>query len=231
MAHLDRNKPICGHDPLLIRKLLKEAYAPYSIRSEFIAHRLKISEAKAKLLAKCLVSEGYLEIYRNAPRDRAQYYQTAPRGYHLTTAIALRPIVRTTATRLLSQFVVRADQLTRLTHLVYTVQEAWVFGSFLSGKDRLSDVDIFIRIGPRYADQEVQNRERELRIEEIAKERRFGNFSERLSSAYYEVLRFLKARNGYYHFTDLTDTDNEALFERSDKRRLYPVSEIDLSRS
>jgi hypothetical protein len=76
-----------------------------------------------------------------------------------------------------------------------------VFGSFLSERDRINDIDIAITLSPKYADDQAQRRANQKRIDLArAKGRRFRNIADELYWPQHEVMLFLRSRSRAFSF-------------------------------
>ena len=102
----------------------------------------------------------------------------------------------------------------------YRVTKVVLFGSYLTNKTRLGDVDLAIRLEsrPQYRSQWPETLL--ARAEEAAKRgRRFSTFVDRLGWAQQEAKRFLKARSRSLSLHDLDK--EESLFSRIPHRVIF----------
>lgn len=83
--------------------------------------------------------------------DKAAF-QVATRGHAFASATAAKPISRGTAERVLREFIDRVNAVNAFEEYAFKVKSALLFGSMLSGAERLSDVDIAIDLQPRISD-------------------------------------------------------------------------------
>lgn len=88
-----------------------------------------------------------------------------------------------------------------------------VFGSYLTKKEKLGDLDIAVELKFRYPDEKgfASPRQKKLMDERIKladlAERRFPNFLSRIYWPHEEVAKFLKGRSTGLSFTDTDDLD------------------------
>ena len=144
-------------------------------------------------------------------------------GNALASSTAAKPIHRQTAEERLAEFLERVRLLNASDEWAYRVTKVVVFGSYLTRKSRLGDVDVAIRLEPR---SKYQNRWSEVLLAqaEEAERRgtRFSRFVDRLGWAQREAKRFLKSRSRSLSLHDLEK--EQVLLERIPHRVLYEES-------
>ena len=118
------------------------------------------------------------------------------KGWDLMRATGALPITRKTADRLLATTLDRADTMrAEWTRFAYTPARIYVYGSYLTDKERLGDLDVAVEWEPRYEDRAKQSKYNEaLATEYQTSGRRFGNFSEFLHHGYRQAVLFLRNR-------------------------------------
>lgn len=188
---------IAGMAATTIRDALRR-----SRHREVFTHRLfveecKVSEQKARQVAKALLSDGFLAVAerpRWARRERAQYYKITAAGLRLSNASGLTRMPRSKAKTMLDDFLKRVNEVNENPEYLYTVSTVIVSGSYVRDEDTLGDLDIFYGLEPRFsaADREAAH---ERRIgAAYAKGRRFSNIVEELYWPEQEIRLHLKAR-------------------------------------
>jgi hypothetical protein len=212
---IEPNQVICGVDAIRLRGFLDREKYGWHLRS--LADGLSLSMEAAQAVADDLVREGYAEIDADE-RDGSRYCNTI-KGNALALASAAKPIKRATANRLVEGFLARVREINASDTYVYRVAKAVVFGSYLSDREDLGDVDIAVKLVPTDADRDVHVHRRQLRISAACQQgRRFGNFLEELDWPREEVLRYLKNRSRAIsiHGADdriLSMTETRTIFE------------------
>lgn len=217
MTHLDPKQFICGFPSLEIRKLLRLSLEPHLIHPHLYADRLGISKRRAEQLAADLVADGYLKDagYRDG------WLRATTLGQRIAIANGAPQIKRATADRLVADVVRRMHELQSHPVFTYRVAEAWVFGSYVTPAERLSDIDLLVRFVGLTGDLKKDIALREARSREVGRYREWRNYSEEMLWPYYEVLRFLKARSPYIEIHD--SQDEEELLRLPGIRRIFPV--------
>lgn len=215
MTHIDPKSMICGFPALAVRQVLRRSRAPYTMDAPYLAEQMEISIAQARRLADELVRRGYWERSKS---DRG--WTATHKGHRLAIANASRQISRSTADRLLSGLVQRLHALTTHPVFVYVVTDAWVFGSYIKGADRLSDVDVLIRVEGREGDKERQHKLWLDRVRAVGRGRRFRNLSEEYTFPYYEMIRFLRGRSRYLEIHDVGE--EPALSRLKGRNQIFP---------
>jgi predicted nucleotidyltransferase len=174
------------------------------------------SQRAALRLVSTLVRAGYLK----ESKIRHEGWTTTTKGQRLAIANAAPQIYRSTATKLLNGLVTRMKTLETHRKFIYRVSEAFVFGSYTTNAERLSDVDVAFRLRGLAATNEEQFELSQARVRDVDAYRTFRNFSGRLSWPYYEVLRFLRNRSGYVELHNLDDEESVAALRTL--VRIYP---------
>jgi predicted nucleotidyltransferase len=126
------------------------------------------------------------------------------------------------ADRKLAEFLDRVRALNASDYYLYRVRRVLVFGSYLTSKDRLNDVDVAVDVVHRLEGHEVRAEADMARGRKAAEAgRQFSSFLAEMSWAYNESLLFLKARSRAIslHTTDdaiLDHAPSRLVFEASD---------------
>ena len=202
---LDPNETIVGLPILKIRDFLRKWENGWTV--SHLAAALRIGQRKADQLLRELQHRDYIQ--RDEVRGNPDFYKLTPKGETFRVATGARPLTRKTAERKLSEFMARVTEVNSSAHFAYRVRKVIVFGSYLSSRDKLGDIDIAVELTPReqnHSKQEAVNDERIFSAESAG--RRFGNIVDRLYWPQYEVALFLKARS---RAISLHTTDDKAV--------------------
>jgi predicted nucleotidyltransferase len=187
---IDVNAEVVGTKLLLIRELFRRAGLQSTVSVDFIREELKLSRPMAKSLAQALVRAGFLKRKR-VSND----WELTPEGIRLRAGTAAKPLRRSTADSLLENLLERIELLNGDPHFLARVEKAVVFGSYLSGAERLGDVDVAIRLIHREPDHEKHSEANSRRVaEEYRNGRRFSNIVEQLFWWNREAMLFLRNR-------------------------------------
>jgi predicted nucleotidyltransferase len=133
-----------------------------------------------------------------------------------------RKIYRATATRMLSDFLARVDEVNRNEKFAFFVEEVRFFGSYLRGEAMVGDVDLAFSLCRKTM---AKLRTRSL---EIARDirRPHASFNKKLCDlSVNEVTRYLQSRSGWLDFAAIENLEkngfpNEVIFELPRKKEL-----------
>jgi predicted nucleotidyltransferase len=144
--NIDSKDTIAGQPIIKIRNLLNRGRACDGWTEDFVANSLRISLLKARKIIDVLEKQGYIEACR-IPGNKN--WKNTIYGNKLALASAAKPITRDTASKQLKQFLDRVVEVRDSKKYLYKVTHVIVFGSFLSKKQKLSDLDIWINLVPK----------------------------------------------------------------------------------
>jgi len=189
------------HPILRIREVVRHAMQQKlwgTTESEIIdkvAIILLKSETVAKLVVKQLIQEDFLILNKTKCRDGYQYELTeTEKGRRFGIATATPLISREKATKLLDELIERVKVINANNELTYFVESIKVFGSYLSDKDTLGDLDIGVKLSRRYEnDKFIQQNQQRINLAKIMG-RHFSNYCEELGWPHREVMLMLKGR-------------------------------------
>ena len=211
-VNIDPKATVGGVPILQVRDFLKRYGAEGFMAKDL---RERFGEAVAAHLLRVVVSEGYVE--RAEIYGEWRYGNTA-KGGQLARASAARPVSRAKAEQALTEFLGRCDDVRTRPEFLFTVEEAILFGSMLTDKPKVSDVDVAIALRPKEKDAArlaalVHEQVRHARDEGV----RFSNLLEMHHYPWSRVERFLKGRS---RIVQLTRADDEIL-GHADKKVIY----------
>jgi predicted nucleotidyltransferase len=109
-------------------------------------------------------------------------------------AKATAPLTRTKSNELLQDLIERAKSINENMEFIFFVERIEVFGSYLTNKELLGDLDVGVKLDRRYKGKQFTQHNQQ-RIE-MAKSggRSFNNSTDQLNWPYLEVMLILKAR-------------------------------------
>lgn len=192
--NIDPDGDYSGVPNLELRRLMKVASAgvfSWSVRG--VQEELRIGAAKAELLIQNLAREGLIEPL---PASVVGWRNTT-KGNALGLASAARPLQRKTADRLLKAFLRRVHQLNEPdSGFLYTADQVALFGSMLTDKPRVSDIDLSVQICRKPVPNGDWHAASQLRVKKAEQlGRQFRDFMETLIWPEVEVKLFLKNRS------------------------------------
>ncbi len=187
--HIDSHDQLAGQPIVAIRGFLRRnALSGFQLPDAEEA----FGSAAAHVVA-FLEKEGYVETFTEFGCTR--YHNTA-KGGALSLASAAKPVRRTTAQKRLDEFLVRCEEVRIRPDMLFKVSRAVLFGSMLSDKPLVGDVDLAVTLAPKEADREkhfalCQEQSREAERSGVV----FSNILERLGYPEIRVRRFLKGKS------------------------------------
>ena len=191
--HIDPKSEIVGHPALLIRDLLRKI-GDSSVQPEYIAYHLGVGGAEASETITALEAQGYLEVDASLAH-RGPHYKTTLLGSSLSLASAAKLLTRKTATRKLREFRERVREVNANPYYLYKVKKVVLFGSYLTVRERINDIDVAIEVGPKHGSAEQEERNGWRRREARDQGKRFSNFTDEMFWPEIEVMKFLKSRS------------------------------------
>ena len=157
---------------------------------------MEISETAAAELVAALVGAGYIEKATGGHTSPGWEYELTVKGTALAQASAAAPLRRETVRLRLHELIERMTQVNADERFFVGVQDAVVFGSYLTKVDRLGDLDVHYTTYRKIDDQETFARVTEAAARGSG--RRFSGFIDLLFWPETEVRNFLKNRSRVY---------------------------------
>jgi hypothetical protein len=186
---IDPRATIEGVPVTVIRTLFRRAGLEGVLTASFVRDTLHVSEFKAGALLRATVKAGFLK------RENGGRWQLTTEGIRLRGSTAAKPLLRRTAERLLDELLQRITALNEDPRFLARVEKAIVFGSYLSGGDRLGDVDVAVHLVPRSPDPKKHREANDRRVaEEEQNGRRFRSFLDQAFWWEQEAMLFLRNR-------------------------------------
>ncbi len=198
---LNSSEIICGQPILKIRSIMREAMNG-RLRSQdredvvkSVARTLMIPDAKAENVIEELMDNGYLALNKvDHAGDLIYELEATEKGRMLGVATANPAISRQKADELLIELIEKAKLVNATKELVYYVESIKVFGSYLSDKVVLGDLDVAVKITPKYVGAKFVE-ENQIRINQGKENgRNFSSFIDELIWPHKEVFMMLKTR-------------------------------------
>jgi len=184
-----------------------------------VALILKEPTLIAKELVNQLTEENYIVWVKKKFPEGIQYELTATeKGRRFGIAKATAPITRAKASELLHDLIERAKSINENPEFVFFVKRIEVFGSYLTDKEMLGDLDVGVKLDRRYKGR-LFTQHNQQRIE-MAKSggRSFNNSTDQLNWPYLEVILMLKARK---RGLSIHDINEDEVFSVTETRVVY----------
>jgi len=211
--YVDPKGEIGGVPAVQVRDFLRreEEWRPDYLRSHF-----GLAPSGAETLTAELLRLGYVEIQES--HDGSRYHHKTQLGRRFSLASAARPLTRKTAEGKLAAFIERVRALNANDYYLYRVRTARVFGSYLTERDRINDIDVAVELVPRESDQDRWWAAHHARSDEACRKgRQFSNTTEYMYWPRQEVLLYLKNRSRAISLHDddpvVKQTGSRILFE------------------
>jgi predicted nucleotidyltransferase len=214
--HIDSSDTIAGLPIFEIRDFLKHMLNHTYANLQVCASYLGVSERKARPIIAQLVEQRYLEVERKRPKTWA----VTLKGGALANAKAAKPIRRATAERVLAEFMERVHEVNTNAHYLYKVTHVVLFGSYLSDKEALGDIDIAIQMHRKTKNFEEHQRLNRQRVEAAkVRGRSFNWWYEVDHWGEQETMLFLKSRSRSLSLHDWES--DRAMIEATTHKVLY----------
>src|ERR1022692_1681954 len=145
------DQTIADYPAVRDRQLMRET-AHASVTLRHVRQVPRCSDSSAARVLNRLEEDGLIESVSGR-------LEPSTKGIALAMATAARPLRRTTATRLVADLIERARAVNSDDSWAYRVWMVAVFGSYVRGADRPSDVDIACALRPRWKSARQQAHE------------------------------------------------------------------------
>ena len=204
VTRISRDMTIAGVPAFEIRKLLRDGH--YLV-AEQAARVLSVSERRAEEIMHALEREGFLQPHDRSfcqPLDGTKgVWEVTLKGSALRIAKAGKPIKRSTAERLVAEFLDRVEKANRQHYYAYRITRVLVFGSYLSDRPDLGDIDLGVELTPKWPKEGSYEALTRPRIEAaIEAGRRFRSSMDYFGWPRTEIALFLKNRSRALSLTD-----------------------------
>ena len=219
--NINKNKVYLGYPILKIREILRKRQ-DYGYKTiVIIIKTLQCSKEDALRLIRLLLNEGLLEI----PGNTHEEYSNTLKGNSLACASAAKPLTRATANKNIAEFLERVREVNTNNHFLFKVIKVEIFGSFLTSKERISDIDLIIYLKKKINDHELYDKAYREKIDQaIANGRSFSNVGDKPCWPEHEVKLFLKSRSRAISLH--TDSDGITELVADSKKTIYELNEV-----
>jgi hypothetical protein len=195
---IDTKETVHGVSIIAIRNMLK---IPQGFTPLYVQNKLKADTARAELILKYLCDKGFIKFEK-------EYWRVTMLGNSFSQAMATPRIYRKTAEDQLQKFLERVNIVNSQEKYLCGVTAVVVFGSYLTDKDRLGDLDVAFSLVSKFEGEERHNKNHQRVMEAIHKGKRFNNIVDEICWPQNEVTLFLKNRKrtlSFHTFEELVD--------------------------
>jgi predicted transcriptional regulator len=217
-----------GQPILKIREVIRNSMCGKSFgdsKTEIIkkvAIILNISNTATKKVIEQLIAEEYLVL--NKKKWRNEYYYVLDetlKGRRFGISKAIPAISRQKATQLLNDLIKRAEDINSNKELAYFVEQIKVFGSYLTDKEKLGDLDVGVKISGRKCDDVMALRQKRVSLA-IANGKYFDSYMDQVYYPLLEVELMLKNKQRSLSLHDLL---LDQVFNDTETRLVYQYEE------
>jgi predicted nucleotidyltransferase len=217
---IDKESLIAGQPAIKVRELLKrgDGYCGVSLTMNI----LDISKRKALEVIDILKKEGYLEEKKLS--DGTSSFELTIKGNALALSSAAKPLLRKTADKKLAEFMERVHQVNNEDRFLYKVDEVVLFGSYLSDKERINDIDIAISLSQKEKDPDKHMSLCKKHVKDAEENgRSFYMFLDELFWPSNEVWLFLKSHSRSISLHPIEQ--NKSVLDQTEVKVLYKDQE------
>jgi hypothetical protein len=195
---LTKGELICGLDALEARRILKR-FGDEALSLEQAARHCEIDISTAPGLFAQFVAEGYLTITKGT----IESWSITSKAKRLFDKSTTRLLKRTKAQEKLQALLARVKELNENAYYLYTVARLGVFGSYLTDKNLLGDLDVCLILIPRKTNKAQHNNLHQARINRaFAEGQRLSSLGDEVSYPIVECFKFLKGRSPKLNLAD-----------------------------
>lgn len=188
---IDSNAKLAGLPILEVRRFLRETMHQSGWTKGWLTQTLSITAGRTRSVIAQLAAEGYIE----PSSDGKEKWCNTSNGNALACATAARPLLRESAREKLEEFLTRVRFVNSPgSEFVFWAGEVVLFGSMLTQKPKVSDVDVSVRFDRKY-EGEAFSKAADLRVSARQNGRSFRNILERAYWAESAVKLYLKNRS------------------------------------
>jgi predicted nucleotidyltransferase len=195
-----RDETIAGVRLIEVRDFLRWT-GDGSVQLDAIKERFHCDQARAEQIKKGLIDAGYIEKDPNETVT-GKWYVVSDLGRQLCNAKFIRRITRPEAETLLAGLLERIKLVNERDELTHRITEVRVFGSYLSDKADLGDIDLAVQFTPR---RPTHVEEAKLRAAQSGKT--MGNFLQIITYGRHEIRQILKNRSPYLSFHEHSEPE------------------------
>lgn len=223
--NLDANEYLFNFPVLQVREIMR-----YAMRQKLIGkNKTEINDKvamlthssrhdAAKLINNLLQNDYLFQVKPERFLSNTYILDATEKGRKLGVAKATKPISREKANHMLRELIERAEKINSNPDFACCVSKLSVFGSFLSDKEQLGDLDVFYKISRRYETEKYNEVSNQSYQKELAKGRQFNSMIDEYLWPYKEVLLLLKSRK---KSLSLHDEENDDVYSKTISQIVY----------
>lgn len=211
---IEPDQTFAGVPAMRVRDMFRTLGHSCSFTAEYVQSHFEIPSEQAIDLVAELERHGFIE----PQDDGSEYWQPTLKGSALALATAAKPIRRTSAERILGEFLERVEVVRLDPQYLLRVERIELFGSMAAGNDPVNDIDLGIAYTRKEPDDtRYAELAEECRRAALARGRSFPLYADWLSWPKTQVLLFLKSRSRALSLHPLDDW----VLEQPGRRTIY----------
>ena len=207
---------MAGLTPDAVRGFLLQAAESPNWTQAYAASALGVDTKAVPGVLAALSMVGYIETDPEDPKR----WRTTEAGNTIAGVSKAKPVARKTVDRSLQQVLDRIREVNVEKQYLYAVDKAVVFGPYLSGLDKVKNVDVALDLRPKVTNlkklQDAVKADAERAEQEEGK--RFKSYADRRAWGQNKVRNYLKGRVRTVALYDLTEKilaqPHEVIFQR-----------------
>jgi hypothetical protein len=178
---------------------------------------LGIGPQESKTVLSALSMVGYIEPDPDSPRS----WRNTDAGNAMAKVSRARPVKRETADKSVDQIIDRIRNVNLESQYLYAVDQAVVFGPYLTGSDSVKNVDIAIALAPKIRDAaKLEERVKADADSAEAEGKRFKSYADKRSWGENKVRQYLKSRTRAIALYDINESilgqPHKVIYSRSE---------------
>jgi predicted nucleotidyltransferase len=179
---IETSQTIASQPALMIRKLMRRGHGSYW-NIELVEDVLGVNEKTARRIISELETEGY--INKKEMFSGHQCWENTVKGNALGMSTTAKPVKRAKAAQKLNEFLERVKKVNEDDYFLYKVNKIVLFGSYLSSKESVNDIDVAIELVCKITDQETYEELAQNRVEQACQNGRTfrGSIEGKLSAS------------------------------------------------
>ena len=206
---------MAGLTPDAVRGFLLQAAESPNWTPSYAASTLAVDPKSISGVLAALAMVGYIEA---DPADPKRWRTTAA-GNAVAGVSKAKPVARKTLERSLQQVIERIREVNVEKQYLYSVNKAVIFGPYLTGAEKIKNVDIALDLQPKIANEKKLQESVKADAAQAEQEgKRFKSYADRRAWGQNKVRAYLKGRARAISLHDLTDKvlaqPHEVIFQR-----------------
>jgi hypothetical protein len=204
-----------GLTPDAVRGFLLQAAESPNWTPAYAASTLGIDPKAIEGVLAALSMVGYVEPDPDDPKK----WRTTEAGNSVAGVSKAKPVARKTVERSLQQVLERIREVNVEKQYLYAVDKAVIFGPYLTGAEKIKNVDIALDLRPKIANPKKLQESVKADAQRAEDEgKRFKSYADRRAWGQNKVRHYLKGRARAVALYDLTDNiraqPHEVIFQR-----------------